>query len=153
MAFSFVPAEDVKPLIKGNVTGWREELLEKTLQNTSMRLSAWFPGLKSAFDNADPDSELVNLVKVMVSEVAKKTVTNPDGMASETAGPYAYSRFDSEDVAKAMFNSKDLAALAELLNAERDRKATRATMSPTSIPGYPMPARGRYMKANRWWRT
>ena len=89
MAFSFVTVEEVKPLIKGSVTGWREDLLAKTLQNMSIRLSAWYPGLRVAFDEADEDSDLVGLVKIMISEVARKVVSNPDGMSSETAGPYA----------------------------------------------------------------
>lgn len=150
MAFSFVTGEEVKPLIKGSVTGWREDLLTKTLENMSARLSAWYPGLRAAFSEADDDSDLVGLVKTMISEVARKVVTNPDGMSSETAGPYAYSRFDSEDYAKSMFNRQDLASLELLLNSEKSRKARRATMHLETLPAAPMPRRGRYTNSDPW---
>lgn len=150
MAFSFVTVEEVKPLIKGSVTGWREDLLEKTLQNMSIRLSAWYPGLRVAFDEADEDSDLVGLVKIMISEVARKVVSNPDGMASETAGPYAYSRFDSEDYAKSMFNRQDLASLELLLNSEKSKKARKTSMYLETLPAAPMPRRGRYTNSDPW---
>lgn len=119
--FSYADPERVKRIIKGQVTGSREELLIETLINHSAKLSAWFPGLRTQWEDAAEGSELKELVRVMVSESAKKIVSNPEQMSSETMGPYAYSRFDSEDAAKALFPARDLAALESLLRAEQQK--------------------------------
>lgn len=132
--FMFVDPERVKRLIKGNVTGGREELLTETLVNISARLIGWYPDLKPQWEAADEDSPLRGLVRAMVSEYVKKIVGNPEGMSSETMGPYAYSRFDSEDTARVIFGDKDVAALERLLMAERKRSTGNITTHPAIRP-------------------
>lgn len=132
--FAFANPERVAKLIKGNVTGERMELLTETLINISSRLNGWYPGLRAQWEESDPDSPLRELVRVMVSEYAKKIVSNPDGMSSETMGPYAYSRFDSEDTAKTIFGKQDVEALERLLNAETKKNVGSITVQPALRP-------------------
>lgn len=142
--FSYAEPERVAKLIKGKVEGWRMDLLEETLVNLSVKLSAWLPGLRAQWEESAPDSEIRELARVMVSEAARKSVTNPEGVSSETMGPYAYSKFDSEDTAKSLFPAQDLKALGDLLNAEKQKNRGSFTMGLALKPVAPSPHPGWY---------
>lgn len=148
--FSYAKYEAVEQMLKGNVVSWRSDYLHRTLKNISVRLSAWYPGLRAAWEEAPEDSELKGLVTAMVEEAARKVIANPDGVSSETMGPYAYSKFDSEDPSKGLFDLKDLQALETLFDAEKGRQVGGISMVPTMLPAAPMPRPGKYTNANRW---
>lgn len=150
--FAFADPERVKRLIKGNVTGDREALLEETLVNISSRMMGWYPDLRRQWEDAEEGSPLRELTRVMVSDYARKIVGNPDGVSSETMGPYAYSRFDSEDTARKVFDDRDIAALEGLLTAERNKPAGSITMNMANTPVYvTRPGnRGRDSLRTRW---
>lgn len=150
MAFSYVEVEGIIPLIKGNVTGKRLEFLKRTSENISARLSAWFPTLRHQWEAAEPDSPLRELVRVMVEEASRRSFANPDNMASETAGPYAYTRFDSEDPLKAYFHPRDLEALERLLNQEVNKQAGPISTGIALGVARPSPRPGTVVKQNRW---
>lgn len=142
MAFKYVDAESVTPLIKGKVTGWRATFLDRQLEILSARLNAWYPTLKKQWEESEKDSELRGLVDIMVTEAARKLTNNPEMMSSETAGPFAYSRFDSEDPYKNLFMPRDVQALEELLSAATNQQVGAIKMSipygvakPLSRPG------------------
>lgn len=147
--FSYAKPTRVARLIKGKVSGWREELLKESLINLSTKMSAWYPGLRDRWENAEDDDELKGLVTVMISEAVRKIVTNPDGMSSETMGPYAYSRWDSEDTAKSLFPEQDLRALERLLTAERSKPRGSFTIKPALAPAAPAPRPGWYTNDTR----
>lgn len=150
--FAFADPVRVKRLIKGNVTGSREELMEETLLNISARLIGWYPDLRSQWEEAEEGSPLRELVRVMVSEYTRKIVGNPEGMSSETMGPYAYSRFDSEDTARNVFGDKDINALEALLMAERRKSAGSITMGMAVKPTYvKSPGHAKKRLRTRWW--
>lgn len=150
--FSYADPVRVKRLIKGNVTGWREDLLNESLVNLSAKLSAWYPGLRDMWLAEPEDSELRELVRVMVSEAVRKIVSNPEGMSSETMGPYAYSRFDSEDSARSLFPKADLEALERLLLAERRKKVSHIKVQPAMRPvAVERPGRRTYHTRQRWY--
>lgn len=150
MALRYADSEDVIPLLKGKVTGWRAAFLEKQLDMISTRLSAWYPTLPNQWEESEPDSLLRSHVNMMVSEAARKVVSNPEAMSSETAGPYAYSRYDSEDPVKMLFLPRDIEALEALLDAE---KGKQATVVRTGLPmgrAKPMTYPGRTAFGNPW---
>lgn len=151
--FTFADPERVKRLIKGNVAGSRLDLLEETLLNISGRLTGWYPDLRRQWEEAEEGSPLRELVRVMVSEYTRKIVGNPDGMSSETMGPYAYSRFDSEDTARVIFGDRDISALEALLMAERKKSAGSITMNMANTPvAIKRPGvRGKSQLRTRWW--
>ena len=70
MALRYADSEDVIPLLKGKVTGWRAAFLEKQLDMISTRLSAWYPTLPNQWEESEPDSLLRSHVNMMVSEDA-----------------------------------------------------------------------------------
>lgn len=148
--FSYADPESVKKIIKGNVDGWREELLIQTLHNASARLNGYFPTLKPIWLEEEDGSAIKELVIAMVAEAARKAVINPDGISSETMGPYAYSKFDSEDAAKGWFAKEDMAALAALLEAAGDSQITGINLRPAMLPAAPMPRPGKYTNSRRW---
>lgn len=150
MAFTFVSAEVVTSQMKGTVTGWKLELLESTLENLSARLAAWYPGLRTAYSEAQEDSELRNLVDAMITDAARKIANNPDGMSSETMGPFAYSRFDSEDTSKYLFNLRDLKALEDLLAQGKRKQVGSIRLNTPMKPAAPMPRPGKYTNSYRW---
>lgn len=124
MAFKYAEKDEVIPLLKnGKLTGWRADALETNLEHISTRLSAWYPGLKKRWLQADEESDLKGLVRVMVISAAVKLTNNSQGVSSETIGPYAYSKFDSEDPSKGLFDKNDVMALERLLDAEKDKQA------------------------------
>lgn len=151
--FTFADPERVKRLIKGNVTGSREELMEETLLNISGRLIGWYPDLKRQWEETEEGEPLRELVRVMVSEYTRKIVGNPEGMSSETMGPYAYSRFDSEDTARTIFGDKDIDALERLLLSGRNRSAGSITINMANEPVYlnRPGVRGKGKLRTRWW--
>lgn len=149
MFFSYADPEDVKKLLKGNVTGWREELLKQTLHNVSARLSGRFPTLKNRWLNEEDGSPLKELATSMVAEAARARAGNPEGISSETMGPLAYSKFDSEDSSRSLFDKEDLAALEELLHDQGVRTASIKT-GLHMLPASPMPRPGKYTNATRW---
>lgn len=150
--FSYADADSVKKTIKGNVDGWREDLLTQTLHNASARLNGRFPTLKAAWLEQEEGEPLKELVTTMVAEAARVRVANPDGISSETMGPYAYSKFDSEDAAKGWFSKSDLEDLAALLDALGSRQARSFALRPSMLPAAPMPRPGKYTNSmrNRW---
>lgn len=150
MAIRYAEPEDVAPLVKGGVTGWRLEMLEKVIENLSVRLSAWHPGLRNQWENAGEDSELRDFVQVLVAEAAKKAIENPNGFSSETMGPFAYSLFDSEDTAKALFRKEDREALDRMLRGLRNKRVGSIKPSGYMLPAYPMLGPGRYQKEFKW---
>lgn len=120
MPFAYATPEEVIPLLKnGKLTGWRRDALGTNLEHISTRLSAWYPGLKKRWIDAEEESDLRGLVRVMVIGAAVKVTNNSQGVSSETIGPYAYSKFDSEDPAKGLFDKNDIFALERLLDAEK----------------------------------
>lgn len=148
--FSYAKYEDVTRMIKGNVNGWRAEYLHSVLKNISVRLSAWYPGLKDTWLELPEGSELRDLVTAMVEEAARKIISNPDGVSSETMGPYAYSKFDSEDPSKGLFYQKDIEALEEMFEAEKKKQRLSFTVRRDMYPAAPMPRPGRYTNDYRW---
>lgn len=163
MPFSYVSAEDVAPLIKGGLTSQNQPMLEAKLQNLSSQLSGRFPGLRKTFlaekalvDGGEEEfSDLVDLVESMVIEAGRVFISNPDGMSSETIGVFAYSRFENED-AKGTFKAADLAALKELLEADRNKQVGSFQMN-MPYNGYvasPMPTPTTYseVRGPRKWR-
>lgn len=150
MAFKFIEPNDVRPLIKGKLSGWREEFLDAQIELLSARLNAWYPTLRRHWEESDEDSTLRGLIRAMMVEAAKKLVNNPEMMSSETAGPYAYSRFDSEDPYKQMFMPRDLEALEDLLDAERNKQAGHVQMGLPFSRAKPMPRPRRYAAGRKW---
>lgn len=139
----FAQTDEVAKLMKGSVVGQRRVLLETNINNLSIRLSAWHPGLRDAWEKADPDSDLHGLLSVMVGEVAAKMTENPDGYSSETMGPFAYSKFDSEDWVKHLFKKRDLDALLDLLRLGKRKQRGSITLSPSLKPSAPITQTGR----------
>lgn len=134
----FAEPNKVAKLIKGSVTGERRETMIQHIENASIRLSTWLPGLRKAWEKADPDSEIRGLTSVMVSEVVAKITQNPDGVSSETMGPFAYSKFDSEDWVKTYFRERDLKALENLVRQGRRKQRGSITLSPALKPSAPI---------------
>ena len=152
--FSYAQPEDVVPLVKGSVTGPRMELLEYSLYMSSVRLSAWYPGLKKAWEQAEEGSEIKELVTVMIMDAGRKVLSNPEGMSSETIGPYAYSRFDSEDWVKSLFLPRDLLAIEEFLLAEERKPVRGIKMNlDTMPPAAPVTTSGRYTNSDYSYRA
>lgn len=128
MEFTYVEAEDVKPLIKNGLNANTEGMLNRKLVMLSSQLSGRFPGLRKIYkeeqrkvvNGEEEYSDLVDLVRAMVTEAARRFISNPEGMSSETIGVFAYSRFDSGDPLKEAFDAKDLQALGNMLEAIRD---------------------------------
>lgn len=150
--FSYASVESVTDLMKAGdrLPQWKIKMIEAKLVQISSRLSAWYPTLKRRWLNADEEDPIVDFVAAIVAEATKKYVDNPDGMSSETMGPYAYSRFDSQDVFKSLFNQRDLDALSTLLDGNQPvRKAVKINM-PHAYPAAPMPAPGVYTNSERW---
>ncbi|MDD2326429.1 MAG: hypothetical protein PHW63_10630 [Alphaproteobacteria bacterium] len=148
--FAYADPVRVARLIKGGANAWQMILLEENLVDLSAKLSAWYPGLRAAWDKDPEGSTLRELVRVMVSSAARKTAVNPEGISSETMGPYAYSKFDSEDTARALFSLQDLKALEALLQAEQNQIRGSFTMKSTMLPAGPMPRPGWYTNSRRW---
>lgn len=126
MSFTYVESEEVTPLLKNSLDEEGTKMLESKLTMLSSQLSGRFLGLREAFLEEEemvltgkaPYSNLVDLVKAMVTEAARRFMANPDGMSSETIGVFAYSRFDSGDPLKEAFDPQDLAALKALLDED-----------------------------------
>lgn len=122
MGFRYAEPEKVVLLLKGGkLVGWRRDALELNLELISTRLSAWYPGLRQRWTEAPEYDDLKGLVTAMVISAGVKLAKNPEGMSSETMGPYAYSKFDSEDPSKGLFEKRDVEALEKLLAAENNR--------------------------------
>lgn len=122
MSFRYAEPEKVVLLLKGGkLVGWRRDALELNLELISTRLSAWYPGLRQRWTEAPEYDDLKGLVTAMVISAGVKLAKNPEGMSSETMGPYAYSKFDSEDPSKGLFEKRDVEALEKLLAAENNR--------------------------------
>lgn len=149
MAFSYVTVEEVAPLVKGGVSGSKIQMLESKLVMLSSQLSGRFPGLRKFYaeelqlveDGREEFSDLVDLVKAMVTEAARRFIANPEGMSSETIGVFAYSRFDSGDPLKDAFDPSDLAALRAMLEEERNGQvgAIKLATGDNAWPAAPMP--------------
>lgn len=146
MTFRYAEPDQVEVLVKGGkVTGWKVEALAEHLRIISIRLSAWYPGLKQKWLEAPDDSDLKGLVNIMVAEAARKVIENSSGMSSETMGPYAYSKFDSEDPRKGLFSKEDIEALENLLAIEGQRKVRSFRPRGFSTPkGLGSPSPGYY---------
>lgn len=149
--FSYASVEDTLAIVKGGdkAPEWKKEMVKTRLVQISARLSAWYPNLKSRWLEADPEDPIVDFVRTMVEEAAKKYVDNPEGMSSETMGPYAYSRFDSQDVYKTLFNERDLKALEALLEEDNAVRRSVVTNYVNAFPAAPQPAPGRYSNSRR----
>lgn len=163
MEFTYVEAEEVKPLIKGGLNANTEDMLRRKLVMLSSQLSGRFPGLRKIFqeeerrvvDGVEEYSDLVDLVRAMVTESARRFIANPDGMSSETIGVFAYSRFDSSDPLKEAFDAKDLQALGNMIEAIRDGQvgSFHLKSSYNMYPAAPMPTPFTYSNsrnANSW---
>lgn len=165
--FSYVSVEDVAPLVKGGVSGEREDMLRVKLEQLSAQLSGWFPGLKTTYKEAkaeieaitekgeEADSDLVDLVESMVIEAGRNFIMNPEGMSSETIGVFAYSRFESADPSKGPFSPRDLAALQALLDEHMKEQvgSFQMNLGPTMYPAAPMPTPRTYTNSltyDRW---
>ena len=150
--FSYAEVASVTALMKGNQSTpeWKEDMIEAKLVQISSRLSAWFPTLKKRWLNADLEDPIADFVPAIVAEAVKKYVDNPDGMSSETMGPYAYSRFDAQDVFKSLFNQRDLDALSALLRGSQATRKAVKVRTPNSYPAAPMPRPGVYTNSQRW---
>lgn len=134
MSFRYAEPEKVVALLKGGkLVGWRRDALELNLELISTRLSAWYPGLRRKWTEAPDDDDLKGLVTAMVIGAGVKLAKNPEGMSSETMGPYAYSKFDSEDPSKGLFEKMDVEALERLLAADNNRAVL--SFKPTGRPG------------------
>lgn len=129
MAFTYVPAERVALFVtKGTVEGKRLAQLQAYLEMISAWLSGRFPTLKPAFDASPEDAPLRLFVEAAVTNAARKIAQNPDGFSSETMGPFAYSRYDSEDPGKAWFSREELEQIALLLQGYNKTKTLSARM-------------------------
>ena len=139
----FTTVEEVKPLIKGRVNPEKETYIQKKIDSTSIKLLARFRNLAVAWNEAegDPNSILRPFVVSMVEGAVAKLVNNPDGFSSETMGPFAYSKFDSEDPLKGLFEYDDVKALEELL--ANDKQAGNIRMSADIRPAAPITHFGR----------
>lgn len=163
MEFTYVEAADVKPLLKGGLNANTEEMLQRKLVMLSSQLSGRFPGLRKIYkeeqrkvvSGEEEYSDLVDLVRAMITESARRFIANPDGMSSETIGVFAYSRFDSGDPLKEVFDAKDLQALSSMLEAIRDGQvgSFHLKTSYTMYPAAPKPTPFTYSNsrnANSW---
>lgn len=115
MTFSFVTVDDVEPFLKGVSSDQRKKLITAYAENISARLCGWYPTLKGRWDADEAGSPLRVFVTAMVTEAVRRRVNNPDGFSAETIGPFAYSKFDSEDSFKNLFLARDLTALEAML--------------------------------------
>ena len=59
MEFTYVEAEDVKPLLKGGLNVNTEEMLRRKLVMLSSQLSGRFPGLRKIYQEEQSKVELV----------------------------------------------------------------------------------------------
>lgn len=150
--FSYANPASVKALMKASdkLPPWKENMINEKLIQISARLSAWYPTLKSRWLNADEEDPIVDFIPAIVSEAVKKYVDNPDGMSSETMGPYAYSRFDSQDIYKTLFNERDLKALEALLDDTQAVRRSVQIRQAGTYPAAPMPKPGVYTNTQRW---
>lgn len=150
MAVEFTTYEEVVPLVKGAISSNREVFIKKKIKSTSVRLAARFPNLITRWkEEVDlEESTLVDFVTAMVEESVARQVNNPDGFSSETMGPFAYSKFDSEDPLKGLFDAADLKALEEMLD-EGDKQTPVIRMRPDILPGAPITYSGRYLANER----
>lgn len=150
--FAYTDRDSVTVLLKNGsrLPEWKTELIDKYLVIVSARLSAWFPTLKSRWLNADPEDPIVDFIPAIVAEAVKKVADNPDGMSSETMGPYAYSRYESQDVFKTLFNDKDLKALEALLDESQSAGGAVIMRYTNTYPAAPMPGPGRYTNSRKW---
>lgn len=130
MAFSFVTVDDVEPFLKGVSSDQRKKLITAYAENISARLCGWYPTLKGRWDADEADSPLRVFVTAMVTEAVRRRVNNPDGFSAETIGPFAYSKFDSEDSFKNLFLARDLTALEAMLAP--DTNMVRSAKTDTS---------------------
>lgn len=130
MTFSFVTVDAVEPFLKGVSSDQRKKLITAYAENISARLCGWYPTLKGRWDADEADSPLRVFVTAMVTEAVRRRVNNPDGFSSETIGPFAYSKFDSEDSFKNLFLARDLTALEAMLAP--DTNMVRSAKTDTS---------------------
>ena len=130
MTFSFVTVDDVEPFLKGVSSDQRKKLITAYAENISARLCGWYPTLKGRWDADEADSPLRVFVTAMVTEAVRRRVNNPDGFSAETIGPFAYSKFDSEDSFKNLFLARDLPALEAMLAP--DTNMVRSAKTDTS---------------------
>lgn len=130
MTFSFVTVDDIEPFLKGVSSDQRKKLIAAYAENISARLCGWYPTLKGRWDADGADSPLRVFVTAMVTEAVRRRVNNPDGFSAETIGPFAYSKFDSEDSFKNLFLARDLTALEAMLAP--DTNMVRSAKTDTS---------------------
>lgn len=137
--FAYATVEDIRPLVKGGLNQTKEAMLEKKLFMLSAKLTGMFPGLRTIWEEADDDSDLKNFVTAMVIEAGRAFIVNPEGMASETIGVFAYSRFDQKD--DGPFSKDDLAALRAMLEEEMEEQvgSFKMNVGHNAYPAAPMP--------------
>lgn len=150
MAVEFTTYDEVTPLIKGAINEKRKVFIQKKIKSTSVKLAARFPNLIARWKEEInlEDSTLVDFVTAMVEESVARQVNNPDGFSSETMGPFAYSKFDSEDPLKGLFDAADLKALEEMLD-EGNNQVPVIRIKPDIAPGAPITYSGRHLANER----
>ena len=152
--FSYAEVEDVAPLLKSGLTETKREMLQQQLTVLSSKLSGLFPGLRQVWLAEEEDSDLKNFVTSMIINAARDFINNPEGMASETIGVFAYSRFDSNG--NSPFSREDLAALRDMLDSVLGKQvgSFKMNLGPTMYPAAPMPTPFTYSntRSDRSWR-
>ena len=150
MAVEFTTYDEVTPLVKGAINEKRKVFIQKKIKSTSVKLAARFPNLIARWKEEVnlEDSTLVDFVTAMVEESVARQVNNPDGFSSETMGPFAYSKFDSEDPLKGLFDAADLKALEEMLD-EGNNQVSVIRIKPDIAPGAPITYSGRHLANER----
>ena len=149
MAFSFVTVDDVEPFLKGVSSDQRKKLITAYAENISARLCGWYPTLKGRWDADEADSPLRVFVTAMVTEAVRRRVNNPDGFSAETIGPFAYSKFDSEDSFKNLFLARDLTALEAMLAP--DTNMVRSAKTDTSGLMFTTNLMDKWLRYQRRW--
>lgn len=118
MDFQYVNPDNIIRIIpptRGKVSGARREFLEGLVYHFSLKLTAWYPNLPAVWKSSQEESQIRNLLEVMLSEAVLRAFMNPELMSSETIGPFAYSKFDSDDWVKQQFSKESLTRLEALL--------------------------------------
>lgn len=150
MAQPYATPAEVLAVFSGRIPpNMTEDKIQAHLEIFSSRLSVWKPGLREFFDSLADDSDQKQFIKGVIVEAVRRVISNPEGISSETMGPYAYSKFDSEDPNRRFFDKYDLDAIDMMLMADRNKQRGSFTMKPALAPVAPITASGRYTNASR----
>lgn len=147
---TFTTVDDVAATMRGGATGWKRTIVEDAVELASVTLSSRFPRLAEIWNSLPEDHDIRRLASIMVKTAARKLATNPEAMSSETMGPYAYSKFDSEDTTKDLFPAYNIKALEALLAIEDRPNPKPVRISYGLRPAKPMLAPGSHSRRYKW---